>query len=98
MVDFQWNPNDPWTMLSVSDDVSSGNGGGSLQMWRISDLIYRPEHEVLQELQQHARWIISGKTEKPEAKVIKNEILAQSGEVVIKVESTEVETKTNETK
>eukprot|EP00210_Caulerpa_lentillifera_P005620 g5373.t1 len=64
IVDFEWNPHDPWTMLSVSDDVSSGNGGGTLQMWRISDLIHRPEHEVLQELQQHAKWIVSGKGER----------------------------------
>lgn len=29
-------------------------------MWRINDLIYRPEHEVLQELEQHRNWILSG--------------------------------------
>lgn len=56
VVDFQWNPMEPWTMLSVSDDVSADSGGGTLQMWRINDLIYRPENEVLQELEQH-RWV-----------------------------------------
>ena len=54
VVDFQWNPSDPWTLLSVSDDVALNGGGGSLQLWRVSDLIYRPEQEVLEELQQHA--------------------------------------------
>ena len=54
VVDFQWNPSDPWTLLSVSDDVAVNGGGSSLQLWRVSDLIYRPEQEVLEELQQHA--------------------------------------------
>lgn len=54
VVDFQWNPFDPWTLLSVSDNVELDSGGGSLQVWRVSDLIYRPEQQVLQELQQHA--------------------------------------------
>ena len=54
IIDFQWNASDPWTLMSVSDDVALDRGGGTLQMWRVSDLIHRPEHEVLQELQQHA--------------------------------------------
>jgi histone-binding protein RBBP4 len=49
VVDFQWNPHDPWTMLSVSDDAADG-GGGTLQLWRISDLIYRPDEELMKEL------------------------------------------------
>jgi histone-binding protein RBBP4 len=52
VVDFQWNPHDPWTMMSVSDDVGEG-GGGTLQLWRLSDLVYRPDEEVLQELEQY---------------------------------------------
>lgn len=53
VVDFHMNPHDPWTMLSVSDDVSIDSGGGTLQMWRISDMITRPENEVLDEIFQH---------------------------------------------
>ncbi|RMZ53608.1 hypothetical protein APUTEX25_003142, partial [Auxenochlorella protothecoides] len=53
VVDFQWNPADPWTLLSVSDDVGEQSGGGTLQLWRVSDLITRPEEEVLAELEYH---------------------------------------------
>eukprot|EP00891_Asterochloris_glomerata_P005462 jgi/Astpho2/5462/fgenesh1_pm.00077_%23_3_t len=53
IVDFQWNPHDPWTFMSVSDDVGAGLGGGTLQLWRVNDFLYRPEHEVLQELEEH---------------------------------------------
>ena len=53
VVDFQWNPHDPWTFMSVSDDVSDELGGGTLQLWRVNDLIYREEAEVLAELEKH---------------------------------------------
>ncbi|KHN32689.1 WD-40 repeat-containing protein MSI4 [Glycine soja] len=45
VVDFHWNASDPWTIVSVSDDCESSGGGGTLQ-----DIIYRPEEEVLTEL------------------------------------------------
>ncbi|PWZ33799.1 WD-40 repeat-containing protein MSI4 [Zea mays] len=51
IVDFHWNSSDPWTIVSVSDDGESTGGGGTLQIWRMSDLIYRPEDEVLTELE-----------------------------------------------
>ena len=41
-----WNPSpeEPFTCMSVSDDSEEdGTGGGSLQIWRINDLIWRPE-------------------------------------------------------
>ncbi|KAM1011127.1 hypothetical protein ACFX13_047263 [Malus domestica] len=50
VVDFHWNASDPWTISSVSDDCGSTGGGGTLQIWRMIDLIYRPEEEVLAEL------------------------------------------------
>mmetsp|Transcript_32664 Transcript_32664/g.45343 ORF Transcript_32664/g.45343 Transcript_32664/m.45343 type:complete len:628 (+) Transcript_32664:100-1983(+) len=63
VVDFHWNPLDPWTCLSVSDDSSesSGSGGGTLQLWRVNDLIYRPEKEVLAELEQHREALLGRK-------------------------------------
>ncbi|CAN0901258.1 WD-40 repeat-containing protein MSI4 [Linum grandiflorum] len=51
VVDFHWNAHDPWTIVSVSDDCETSGGGGTLQIWRMSDLLYRPEEEVLEELQ-----------------------------------------------
>ncbi|XP_023757064.1 WD-40 repeat-containing protein MSI4 [Lactuca sativa] len=51
VVDFHWNAYDPWTVVSVSDDVECSSGGGTLQIWRMSDLIYRPRDEVLSELE-----------------------------------------------
>ena len=51
VVDFQWHASDAYTMASVSD---SGEGS-TLQVWRISDMIWRPIDVVLAELEQH-RW------------------------------------------
>ncbi|KAA8523246.1 hypothetical protein F0562_009669 [Nyssa sinensis] len=61
VVDFHWNASDPWTVVSVSDDcdLSSNGGGGTVQIWRMTDLIYRPEEEVLAELEKYnpeGRW------------------------------------------
>ncbi|KAI4330679.1 hypothetical protein MLD38_028941 [Melastoma candidum] len=59
VVDFHWNPSDPWTIVSVSDDGESTGGGGTLQIWRVIDLIYRPEEEVLAELGNFRSHILS---------------------------------------
>ncbi|CAN6457111.1 unnamed protein product [Victoria cruziana] len=59
VVDFHWNASDPWTIVSVSDDCGSTGGGGTLQIWRMSDLIYRPEDEVLAELEKYKSHILS---------------------------------------
>ena len=32
VVDFHWNVYDPWTIVSVSDDVETTSGGGTLQV------------------------------------------------------------------
>lgn len=45
VVDLQWNPADPWTLLSVADEAGEG-GGGTLHVWRVTDLVYRPADEV----------------------------------------------------
>ncbi|KAF3655189.1 WD-40 repeat-containing protein MSI5 [Capsicum annuum] len=52
VVDFHWNVSDPWTIVSVSDDGEKTGGGGTLQIWRMIDLIYRPHDEVLSELEK----------------------------------------------
>ncbi|VVA99685.1 unnamed protein product [Arabis nemorensis] len=52
VVDFHWNELEPWTIVSVSDNCESSRGGGTLQIWQMSDLIYRPEDEVLTELEK----------------------------------------------
>ncbi|TYI76562.1 hypothetical protein E1A91_D06G085000v1 [Gossypium mustelinum] len=59
VIDFHWNASDPWTVVSVSDDCDSTGGGGTLQIWRMSDLIYRPEEEVLAELEKFKSHVIS---------------------------------------
>ncbi|KAG8367241.1 hypothetical protein BUALT_Bualt16G0052100 [Buddleja alternifolia] len=58
VVDFHWNANDPWTIVSVSDDGEFSGGGGTLQLWRMSDLLYRPKEEVLAELQKFKDHVI----------------------------------------
>ncbi|KAF7843480.1 WD-40 repeat-containing protein MSI4-like [Senna tora] len=58
VVDFNWNASDPWTIVSVSDDCGSTGGGGTLQIWRMIDLIYRPEEEVLAELDKYRSHIM----------------------------------------
>ncbi|KAH0652048.1 hypothetical protein KY290_032707 [Solanum tuberosum] len=51
IVDFHWNACDPWTIVSVSDDAETSGGGGTLQIWRMIDMLYRPKDEVLAEMQ-----------------------------------------------
>ncbi|MBA0663050.1 hypothetical protein Goklo_007098 [Gossypium klotzschianum] len=38
VVDFHWNTSDPWTIVSVSDDCESTNGGGTLQVIKLPPL------------------------------------------------------------
>ncbi|KAJ8766938.1 hypothetical protein K2173_011756 [Erythroxylum novogranatense] len=59
VVDFHWNTYDPWTVVSVSDDCDTTGGGGTLQIWRMSDLLYRPEDEVLTELEKFKSHVVS---------------------------------------
>ncbi|KAL0426896.1 UNVERIFIED_CONTAM: WD-40 repeat-containing protein MSI4 [Sesamum latifolium] len=58
VVDFHWNAYDPWTIVSVSDDGEFSGGGGTLQLWRMTDLLYRPKEEVLAELQKFKNHVI----------------------------------------
>ncbi|KAK9066111.1 hypothetical protein SSX86_015513 [Deinandra increscens subsp. villosa] len=59
VVDFHWNAHDPWTIVSVSDDDESTGGGGTLQIWRMIDLIYRPQQEVITELDEFKSHILT---------------------------------------
>ncbi|KAK6914755.1 WD40 repeat, partial [Dillenia turbinata] len=59
VVDFHWNASDPWTIVSVSDDGESTGGGGTLQIWRMIDLLYRDQDEVLSELEKLKPHILS---------------------------------------
>lgn len=59
MVDFHWNVLEPWTIVSVSGNCESNGGGGTLQIWRMSGLIYRPEDEVLAELENFKSQVFS---------------------------------------
>ncbi|KAG2435598.1 hypothetical protein HYH02_011890 [Chlamydomonas schloesseri] len=64
VTDFQWHPDpaEPWTLISVSDNTGDEAADGTLQVWRISDLIYRPYEEAVQELEQHRQFILHGNT------------------------------------
>ena len=61
--DIAWNPYDPWTVASTS----VGDEQNTLQLWRINDLIYRPEEECLEELMQH-RDVICPRSKKDKSK------------------------------
>lgn len=65
VTDFQWLPGEPWTVISVSDNsgVADDVADGSLQLWRINDLIYRPYEEALRQLEEHGHFILTGKLE-----------------------------------
>ncbi|KAI4379984.1 hypothetical protein MLD38_006218 [Melastoma candidum] len=67
VIDFHWNMYDPWTVVSVSDDCDSIGGGGTLQIWRMSDLIYRPEEEVLAELEKFKSHVLECSKSQPVA-------------------------------
>jgi histone-binding protein RBBP4 len=59
VVDFHWSPAVPWTCVSVSDNT---NGGGTIQVWRITDLLTRPEEEVLAELDKHRESLLTARS------------------------------------
>eukprot|EP00884_Botryococcus_braunii_P018332 jgi/Botrbrau1/5182/Bobra.0172s0052.1 len=56
VADFQWHPKDPYTMLSVSE-----SDGGTLQIWRLSELIWRDKEEVIEMLEPYKEYILTGK-------------------------------------
>ncbi|KAL1811321.1 hypothetical protein DCAR_0623395 [Daucus carota subsp. sativus] len=57
VVDFHFNSSDPWTIVSVSDDTDTG--GGTLQIWRMLDLLYKPEEDALADLEKFKSQLLS---------------------------------------
>ncbi|GLI70202.1 hypothetical protein VaNZ11_015014 [Volvox africanus] len=64
VTDFQWSPAEPWTVISVSDNSVTDEyyPDGTLQVWRMIDLLYRPYEEAIAELEQHRNFILHGIT------------------------------------
>ena len=56
VVDVQFNPVQPWVLASVSDDSQdeARGGGGTLQIWRVSEFVYKSlgDREWATELEQ----------------------------------------------
>eukprot|EP00898_Chlorokybus_atmophyticus_P005036 jgi/Chlat1/5533/Chrsp369S05397 len=59
--DFNWNPASPWSILSVSQNEDIA--GGTLQMWRVNDFVYKTEEELLPDLERFRDEVL-GKTQK----------------------------------
>lgn len=55
ITDLDWLPSDtdPWCVASLSESV--GEGGSTLQIWRMSDMIYRSKEEVAADIRTYAR-------------------------------------------
>ena len=48
-MDFQWHPTDKFAMMSVSEH----DAGGTLQLWRVNDLVTMSEEDAMRELETH---------------------------------------------
>lgn len=61
-MDLQWCPDakSKWALLSISED-SDEAAGGTMQIWRMNDMVYRPRDEVVAELEAHRDFIVNGK-------------------------------------
>ena len=77
IVDFDWNSCSPWTMVSMSDDSQNPRlGGGTMQVWRISDLLYKTgtdfENKLVQKLELDKILELKIKEEQASKKAKKN--------------------------
>lgn len=54
VVYLDWNPCDQWTIASISDESAVQVGGGTLQIWRLSDLVTIPIEDLAAELESVA--------------------------------------------
>ncbi len=52
MTDFSWNPFDPWTIGSHSDDIE---GGSTLQLWRMHDWLWSQKRTMIQEIEEFVK-------------------------------------------
>jgi len=59
----EWNPyfshrnHLEWTIASSSNDAAQGLGGGTLQIWRPLDLIYKDEHDFILEFKKYSKFM-----------------------------------------
>ena len=82
VADFQWHPEDPFTLLSVSDDTEREHGGGAgggdgggggdgdagggtVQAWRVSELVTLTVEEAVALLTPYEEYILKGKLDGP---------------------------------
>mmetsp|Transcript_6946 Transcript_6946/g.17049 ORF Transcript_6946/g.17049 Transcript_6946/m.17049 type:complete len:496 (+) Transcript_6946:242-1729(+) len=56
--EFQWNVDSPWTLMSTSTDSVAGASGGTIQVFRINDLIYNSQEVVMKELEEYKSKIL----------------------------------------
>ena len=61
VADFHWHRTEPFTLLSVSDDTERTGGGGTVQAWRVSELVSLPEDDAVALLRPHEEYILKGK-------------------------------------
>lgn len=52
VIDFQWLPDegDPWCIATISEMIGGEAGGSTLQIWRMSSMIYSPRDAVAAQL------------------------------------------------
>ena len=49
-------------MLSMSDEAGETDlGGGTLQMWRVHDLVYTPQEESTEEIKKSLDFLVTGR-------------------------------------
>eukprot|EP00245_Coleochaete_scutata_P007090 TRINITY_DN2212_c0_g2_i3.p1 TRINITY_DN2212_c0_g2~~TRINITY_DN2212_c0_g2_i3.p1 ORF type:complete len:814 (-),score=235.64 TRINITY_DN2212_c0_g2_i3:767-3106(-) len=78
VVDFQWNPQDPWVLMSASEDVELEKGGGTIQIWKMNEVVYKggdAEKEELMESVAFQRSVVAAKPKPTDAKRRKSIVL-----------------------
>lgn len=58
IMDAQWSPSDPYTLMSVSNDSDTYKEGGAVQLWRLSWLLYSPIEQAEEQLRGYQAWLV----------------------------------------
>ena len=58
IMDTQWSPHDPFTLMSVSNDGHTYKEGGACQLWRLSWLLTAPLEEAEAQLAGYQQWLV----------------------------------------